>query len=185
MKCILTGFTLPVLTISLTNVSIRSQCFFKPLRSDTNEQILQHMGALTIKLIRHLSLFIFLIVSFSGRGQDILLKGLKNKYPINSKISFTVTNNASLNKVYSISLELYKENSGWHEVRMDIFNYQPTKKTQIFGIGKTKSNEHTFIPSKYRPFRPSKGLKYRLKINYGDLPDKRDLIVYSDSFMFY
>lgn len=124
-----------------------------------------------------------LLFSLKMNGQDISLKNIKPENTVGAKFYFEVTNSSNAIKMYSVSLEKYGNDNSWHEIKGDVFNTTPTKKTRTFRITGNNTAKHSFDPAKIIGSTYAHS-KYRLKIRYGNDFNDKALTVYSDSFIF-
>lgn len=142
------------------------------------------MGKLTNSKIKMLALYTTcLLLSIKMEGQSIYIKNVKPENIARAKFNFEVTNSSDTIKVYTVSLEKQETDNNWHEIKGDVFNTTPTKKTRTFRITGNGSVKHFFYPSKIIG-NNYKHRKYRLKIKYGNDFNDKTLILYSDSFVF-
>lgn len=142
------------------------------------------MGKLTNSKIKTLVLYTScLLLSLKMEGQSISLKSVKSENIARAKFYFEVTNSSDTIKVYSVSLEKQETDNNWQEIKGDVFNTTPTKKTRTFKITGNSATKHFFYPSKIIGSN-YKHRKYRLKIRYGNDFNNKTLTLYSDSFIF-
>ncbi|PZR07137.1 MAG: hypothetical protein DI539_23995 [Flavobacterium psychrophilum] len=117
-------------------------------------------------------------------GQEISIKNVKDENAQSARFNFDIVNNADSAWKYTVALERWDEGSGWNEVKSDVFNYTPTKKSRLWTIQPHTTSNHFFYPSRW--FRATskvdESIKFRLQIRYGVDVSNRDHFSYSQPF---